>query len=187
MKIGGFTIGGGYAMMPIIQHEVVDVKKWATEEEMLDYLTIAQSMPGVISINTATAVGNKVAGRRGAIAATCGMVLPSFAVIVIVAAVFRRLQDNLLVQHAFNGMRAAVVALILVAIIRIIKSAVTSALQFGVLASVFQIGLVVLTFVCIVFLGFAPQMMLIVCAAASLVYNARFTRKAMGLDNKGEK
>lgn len=168
VKIGGFTLGGGYAMIPIIQREAVDIKKWATEDEMTDLLTLAQSMPGVIGINSATALGSKVAGVPGAIAATLGMVTPSIVIIVLIAAVFDEFQKYELVQKAFVGVRAAIVALMLNAVIRLFKSAVKD---------IFQIILFICAMLCIAVFSFPPQYVLIVCAASAIAYNIIRSRK----------
>ena len=129
MQIGGFTIGGGYAMIPTIQNIAVDKKKWVSEETMTDYITLAQSVPGVVGINTATAVGYKVCGLLGAIAATLGMVTPSFVCIILIALLFEQFQQIVIVQNAFAGIRAAVVSLILIAVLRMFKTTVKGSFQ----------------------------------------------------------
>lgn len=115
-RIGGFTFGGGYAMLPIIQEEIVEKRGWATEEEIIDYYAIGQSTPGIIAVNTATFVGYKRRGIIGGIVATLGMVFPSVVIISIIANFFRQFQNYKAVQHAFGGIRVAVVALIINAI-----------------------------------------------------------------------
>lgn len=111
-KIGAFTFGGGYAMIPLIQREVVHRKKWLAEEEFIDMLAIAQSVPGPISLNTAVFVGNKVKGIKGSLVASLGIILPSFIVILLIALVFTEFKDNPGVERVFKGIRPAVVALI---------------------------------------------------------------------------
>lgn len=113
LKIGAFTFGGGYAMIPLIQKEVVEKKNWVTDEDILDVIAIAESTPGPIAINAATFVGYKVAGIAGAACATLGVVLPSFVIISLISFVLNQFQDNLLVQYAFFGIRAGVLALII--------------------------------------------------------------------------
>lgn len=120
-KIGLFTFGGGYAMIPLIQREVIDRKGWIAAEEFLDLLTIAQSAPGPISLNTSVFVGYKLAGFRGALAAILGVVIPSFAIILAIALFFANIRDNALVDAAFKGMRPAVVALIVVPVISLAR------------------------------------------------------------------
>ncbi|MDL2251516.1 chromate transporter [Odoribacter sp. OttesenSCG-928-J03] len=111
-KIGLFTFGGGYAMIPLIQKEVVSRRKWMDESEFLDMLAIAQSVPGPISLNTAVFVGNKVGGRKGTLLTSLGIILPSFIVILLVALVFTQFKENPVVERVFKGIRPAVVALI---------------------------------------------------------------------------
>ncbi len=130
LKIGAFTLGGGYAMLSIIQREVVDVKKWATDEEMADYLTIGQSLPGVIAINTATAVGGHVCGLLGSVIATLGIITPSFVIITLIAMFFKNIRDAAIVMAAFKGLRAAVVALMFSAVFRLFKTNVKNKFQW---------------------------------------------------------
>lgn len=113
-KIGLFTLGGGYAMIPLIEKEVVDNHKWMTREELLDVIAIAQSCPGVFAINVSTFVGYKLRKTRGAIYTSLGTALPSFIIILLIAMFFRQFQDNPVVAAMFRGIRPAVVALIAV-------------------------------------------------------------------------
>jgi chromate transporter len=122
-KIGAFTIGGGYAMIPLIEKEVVDKKQWINREDFLDMLALAQSAPGPIAINTAVFVGYKMAGIPGMIFTVLGSVLPSFLIILIIAAFFTGIKDNPAVERAFKGIRPAVVALIAAPVIRLGKAA----------------------------------------------------------------
>lgn len=112
-KIGMFTFGGGYAMIPLIEKEVIDRRRWIERQEFLDLLTLAQSVPGPISLNTAVFVGYKCRGLRGAAAALAGTVLPSFAIILLIALFFADIRQNPVIDAAFKGMRPAVVALII--------------------------------------------------------------------------
>lgn len=123
-KIGLFTFGGGYAMLPLIQREIVDHHQWATEEEVLDYYSIGQSTPGIIAINTATFIGYKRGKLPGAIMATLGMVTPSLIIITVIAAFLSEYRENIYVQKALTGIRGCVVALIAIAIIRMAKKAI---------------------------------------------------------------
>lgn len=123
-KIGLFTFGGGYAMIPLIEKEIVEEKKWVRKEEITDILAVAQSIPGAVAINTATFIGFKTFGKKGALAATLGVILPSFVIISIIAAFFNKFGDNQFVKSAFAGIRPAVVALIAFAAVKIGKSSV---------------------------------------------------------------
>lgn len=122
-KIGAFTIGGGYAMIPLIQEEVVGRRKWIKEDEFLDLLALAQSAPGIIAANTAIFIGYKMKGILGAIVATLGAVLPSFFIILLIAACFADYKDNPNVEAIFKGIRPAVVALIAAPLYKMAKAA----------------------------------------------------------------
>ena len=124
MRIGGFTFGGGYAMLPLIQKEIVERRGWASEEEVLDYFTIGQITPGVIAVNTATFIGYKKAGVLGGMVATFGVIFPSIVIISIIAAVLTNFAELPVVIHAFNGIRACVCVLILIAVYNMGKKSV---------------------------------------------------------------
>ena len=117
LKIGAFTFGGGYAMIPLIGHEVIERRGWIAERDFADLLTLAQSAPGPIALNTAVFVGYKRRGFAGALAAVFGVIVPSFVIILAVAMFFSNMRDNAIVDAAFRGMRPAVVALIIAPII----------------------------------------------------------------------
>lgn len=121
-KIGLFTIGGGYAMLPIIQKEVVETKGWMSDEEFLDSVSLTNSLPGPLAINSATFVGYRVAGAAGSTAAMLGAVTPSILIILLIAMVFNDLMSYPVVQSVFNGIRPAVVALIFYAVVKLAKS-----------------------------------------------------------------
>lgn len=123
LKIGAFTFGGGYAMIPLIRKEVVDRKKWLAEGEFIDMLAIAQSAPGPISLNTAVFVGNRLKGIKGSLFAGLGIILPSFVIILLIALVFTEFKDNPGVERVFRGIRPAVVALIAAPVWNMAKSA----------------------------------------------------------------
>lgn len=112
-RIGLFTFGGGYAMIPLIQRETVENHKWISDDDILEVIAIAESTPGPIAINSATFIGYKVAGVWGSFFATLGVVLPSFIIILIISFILRGFQDIKAVQYAFNGIRAGVLALII--------------------------------------------------------------------------
>jgi chromate transporter len=122
-KIGIFTLGGGYAMIPLIEEEVVNRKQWVSKDEMLDLIAIAQSCPGVFAINIATFVGYKLKKTRGAIATTVGTALPSFLIILAIAIFFSQFKDNKVVAAIFRGIRPAVVALIAIPTFRMAQRA----------------------------------------------------------------
>ena len=114
LKIGAFTLGGGYAMIPLVQDEVVSKRKWIDEEEFLNMLALAQSAPGVMAVNTAIFIGYKMRGWRGVIVTTLGSILPSFVIILLIAMFFHQFEDNKVIAALFRGIRPAVVALIAV-------------------------------------------------------------------------
>ena len=123
-RIGGLTFGGGYAMLPILQREVVEKRKWCSDEELMDYYAIGQCTPGIIAVNTATFVGHKTRGTAGAIMATLGVVFPSVVIITLIAAFIQNFADLAIVQNAFAGIRACVCVLILNAVLKLLKSSV---------------------------------------------------------------
>lgn len=127
-RIGAFTFGGGYAMLSLIQREVVETKKWATDEEVLDYYAVAQCTPGVIAVNTATFIGYKQKGIAGAAIATFGVVLPSLIIITVIAALLQNFMQYTIVQHIFGGIRVAVAVLIINAVITMGKKAIADKL-----------------------------------------------------------
>ena len=146
MKFGLFTFGGGYAMLPLLQREIVEKKKWATEEEMLDYFAVGQCTPGVIAVNTATFVGFKEKKLSGAIFATLGIVSPSLVIITVIAALLSNFAHIAAVQNAFAGIRVAVCVLIFNSIVKLWKKSVVDKLTLGVFITVF-LGSVLLSHV----------------------------------------
>lgn len=123
-KIGGTTFGGGYAMLPILQREVVEKYHWATEDELMDYYAIGQCTPGIIAVNTATFIGYRQFGIFGGIFATLGVVFPSVVIITLIAAFLNNFADLQFVKHAFNGIRACVCVLILDSVIKLGKKSI---------------------------------------------------------------
>jgi chromate transporter len=123
LKIGTFTLGGGYAMLPLIQREVVDRKGWIDEEEFLNMIALAQAAPGLIAVNSAIFIGWRVGGWKGVCGAVLGAVLPSFLIILAIAMVFREWKELPAVEAAFKGIRPAVVALIAAPLFKMAKSA----------------------------------------------------------------
>ncbi|MEJ6951328.1 chromate transporter [Natronospora cellulosivora (SeqCode)] len=163
-RIGGFTFGGGYAMLPIIQKEIAEVRKWATEEEIIDYYAIGQCTPGIIAINTATMIGYRHKGVLGALAATLGMVFPSLLIITIIASFFQRFQEYQMVQHAFAGIQIAVIALIVQIVMKMWKRSVKD--YFG--AIVFIMGFLLLSF-----FRFSPIIVIVASAVAGIIVHSR--------------
>lgn len=121
LKIGAFTFGGGYAMIPIIEKEVVDKNKWVSKDEFMDMLVVAQSLPGAMSVNTSIFIGYKIGGVLGAIMALLGVALPSFLIILLVATVFMQFRSNYYVNLAFKGISAAVPVLVLTGVVSLAK------------------------------------------------------------------
>ena len=122
-KIGMFTLGGGYAMIPIIEHEVVDKQKWIERDDFIDIVAVAQSCPGVMAINMSTFVGYRLRRTKGAFCMTLATALPSFLIILAIAMFFKQFEDNAVVESIFRGIRPAVVALIAAPTFSLTKSA----------------------------------------------------------------
>ncbi len=175
LKIGAFTFGGGFAMIPLIQREMIDRRGWIEREDFLELLTLAQSAPGPIALNAAVFVGYKIAGYRGALAAVAGVVLPSFIIILLIAMYFTNFRDNRYVDAAFKGMRPAVVALI-------------AAPVFGLARGMgwWKIGLAAVAALIVWLLGVSPIWFIMVGAAGGILY-AFHNRKGMPADTNGGK
>ena len=138
-KIGAFTFGGGYAMIPLIQREIVEKHGWMTDEDILDIFAIAESTPGPIAINSATFVGWRVAGFWGAALATSGVVLPSFVIILLISFLFNEFASYPVVQYAFTGIRAGVLALLVKALWTMYKKNPKHPIGYGIMAAAFII------------------------------------------------
>jgi len=138
-RIGLFTFGGGYAMLPLIQREVVEKNKWATEDEVMDYYAVGQCTPGVIAVNVGTFIGYRKRGIAGGIFATLGVVSPSIIIISIIAACLSHFSDNTYVQHALAGIRLAVCALVSVSIFKLFKKGVVDAVTAIIALGIFII------------------------------------------------
>lgn len=136
-RIGGLTFGGGYAMLPIIQKEVVEKRKWATEEEVMDYYAIGQCTPGVIAVNTATFIGYKNKGLIGGIVATLGVIFPSLVIISIISMFIINFADLEIVKHAFAGISVCVCVLIINAVIKLGKSSIVDTTALLIFLGVF--------------------------------------------------
>lgn len=135
LKIGPVTFGGGYAMIPLIEREVVTRKKWLKIEDVSDVFALAESVPGAIAINSATFIGHRIAGVRGAISAMIGILLPTFFTVITLSVLFFSLQGNPHLESAFMGIRAAIVALIVYAGIKISHTAIFDKTTFGLMAA----------------------------------------------------
>ncbi len=155
-KIGAFTFGGGYAMVPLIEREVAERRGWITSQDMLDIIAIAESTPGPIAINTATFVGYKTAGVIGAMAATVGTVLPSFVIISVISLVLAEFRDLRVVQYAFNGIRAGVLALIIKALWSMYKKCPKSPVAYIIMAVSFAVAAFTDINILFIILGAAP-------------------------------
>ena len=164
LKIGAFTFGGGYAMIPMIQAEVVDNKKWITEDDFLDILVISQSFPGAIAVNTSIFIGYKIGGITGALLALLGTVLPSFLIILLVASFFMQFSDNYYVNLVFKGIAAAVPVMILVAVVSLAKSIKKNYANFLIITAVV---------ICVAYFKINPVLVILI----SGVYGFVFFRK----------
>lgn len=166
-KVGVMTFGGGYAMLPILEREVVDNKKWVDDAEVMDYYAISQCTPGVIIVNVATFVGEKLGGRLGGIIATLGVVFPSFLIITILAALLSEFSHVAAVQHAFAGIRICVCIFIFNAILRLWKSSVKDVVTCLFFLAVFLSS---------IFLDISPVAYVVVAGIAGILLH-RFARK----------
>ena len=168
-RVGGFTFGGGYAMLPMLQKELVENKGWTTNEELIDYYAIGQCTPGIIAVNVATFVGYKTKGILGGIFATLGMITPSLIIVGIIAAFISGFQDYEVVQWAFSGIRAAVVALILSAMWKIAKKS---------LVDIFTVIIFLAVTVLSYFTDLSPAIFVVTAGVCGLVLNMTGIRKA---------
>ena len=162
-KVGVMTFGGGYAMLPILQREVVDNKGWATEEELMDYFAIGQCTPGVIAVNTATFIGQKYKGTIGAIFTTLGVVFPSLVIISLLAGVIEAFSHLVWVQNAFGGIRICVCVLITNAVVKLFKKAILD-IPTLVIFLIVALGSVLL--------DLSPVLFVVLSAVAGIVLNA---------------
>ena len=168
-KVGVMTFGGGYAMLPILQREVVENKGWATEEELMDYFAIGQCTPGVIAVNTATFIGQKLKGFWGAVFATVGVVFPSLVIISLLAGVIEAFSHLVWVQNAFGGIRVCVCVLITNAVVKLFKKAVVDVPT-----------MVIFLAVCLgsILLDVSPVIFVVIAAFAGIIIKALGGKKA---------
>jgi len=154
VKIGAFTFGGGYAMIPLIQKEVVEKRKWITDQEILEIIAIAESTPGPIAVNAATFIGYKTAGFWGAFFSTMGVILPSFLIIAAISLILRQFESLKAVQYAFQGIRAGILALILKALVSMYKQCPRNKISYAIAAiaflfvAVFKINALIVIVIC---------------------------------------
>ena len=167
-KIGVLTFGGGPAMLPMLQRELVNNKKWVTEDEILDYYAIGQCTPGIIAVNTATFVGRKQKGVLGGIVATLGIVFPSLVIITIIAAFLSGFSHIAAVKNAFSAIRVCVCALILNSVIKLAKKTVLDAPTAILYAGVVLVA---------TFLGLSPIYYVLICGVAGVVIKSLGVKK----------
>ena len=156
-RIGGFTFGGGYAMLPMLQKEIVEKFGWVTEDELMDYYAIGQCTPGIIAVNTATFVGYKLKKLPGAIAATLGVITPSIIIITLIAAFLQNFAEFTVVRHAFNGIRAAVCVLVFNAVMKLAKKSVVDKVTLAICIAVLVVSL---------FTDISPAIMVVLAGGA---------------------
>lgn len=168
LRIGAFTFGGGYAMIPLIREEIVENHKWATDEDILEIIAIAESTPGPIAINSATFIGYRVAGFWGSFFATFGVVLPSFVIISAISLLLNEFQNITAVKYAFFGIRAGVLALILKALYTMYKKVNKNAISYIIMA---------LSFVLTAVLDINVLIVIVLCAIIGLVNSLIAERK----------
>lgn len=176
-KIGAFTLGGGYAMLSMVEKAVVDKKKWIAADEFWDMIAIVQSLPGVFAVNTALYVGHKIDGRKGAIAAMLGAIIPSIVIILLLATIFREYRDLPVVERIFKGIRPCVVALILAPSLRMIKSA-----KITWKTAIIPIATVLLIWLCKI----SPAYVILAAIAGSLAYALVLEKRTKQLTEKKE-
>ncbi len=170
LKIGAFTFGGGFAMIPIIQEEIVERRGWIDDEEFIDIISIAQSSPGPIAVNSSMFVGYTVKGFPGALISTIGTVLPSFIIILIIANFFSSVQDNLILDKIFYGIRPTVVALIFSTVYRLLKDAGFDRISLLV---------ALISAMTIVFVDINPIFLIITGVVAAIIFN-KYIKSKMG-------
>jgi len=162
--IGALTFGGGYAMLPMLEREIVNKHKWATQEELLNYFAIGQCTPGVIAVNTATFVGSKVKGVIGGVVATLGVIAPSILIITVIAMVLQNFMEITWVQNAFAGIRVAVCALITASVVKLAKSNIKKH---------WHIALAVIAFIVVAVFSLSPVYVVVGCAVLSFIFGKK--------------
>ncbi|MEA4946410.1 MAG: chromate transporter [Oscillospiraceae bacterium] len=160
-KVGVMTFGGGYAMIPILEREIVVNKHWATNDELMDYYAVGQCTPGVIAVNTSTFIGQKIAGIWGGIIATAGVIFPSLVIITIIAGILTRFATLPAVQNAFAGVRVCVCILVFNAVVKLWKSAVRDKVTLLIFLAVFLLS---------VFADISPVIFVLAASACGIVF-----------------
>ena len=168
LKIGAFTFGGGYAMIPLIQRETSEKRGWISDDDILEIIAIAESTPGPIAINSATFIGYRVAGVFGSFCATFGVVLPSFVIISLIAMVLRQFRELKAIRYAFYGIRAGVLALIFKALVSMYKKCPKGWVSYVVMAASFLVA---------AFTGINVIYVIIACALFGLVTSLLMGRR----------
>jgi chromate transporter len=167
-KIGTFTLGGGYVMIPLIEKEIVNKRKWINNSEFAEMLTLAQSAPGPVAINTAIFVGYKIKGIKGMFATVLGTVIPSFTIIILIAIFFTEFENSKTLERIFCGIRPAVVALIAVPVINMLKN------------NGFKIHIIIISAVSAIsvwLLGISPVIVIIVAGLCAIIYNTFISKQ----------
>ena len=160
-KIGAFTFGGGYAMLPLLQRELVDKRKWISQEEILDYYAIGQTTPGIIAVNTSTFCGRKRKGNLGSL----GFITPSIIIITIIANFLKAFSHIILIKHAFAGIRIAVSALVLNTVINMVKKTADTKIK---------ILIFLLTFIAIGIFSISPIIIVIACGIFGIIFGGKY-------------
>ena len=160
-RVGVLTFGGGYAMIPMLEREIVDRHGWATSEELMDYYAVGQCTPGVIAVNTATFIGYKIAGNLGGVVATLGVVFPSFVIITVIAGIIQNFADIPAVRSAFAAIRVCVCVLIFNSVLKLWKGAVKDKAA---------LVLCLLVLVLSMFFNISPIVFVVFCAAAGILF-----------------
>ena len=160
-RVGVLTFGGGYAMIPMLEREIVDRHGWATSEELMDYYAVGQCTPGVIAVNTATFIGYKIAGNLGGVVATLGVVFPSFVIISVIAGIIQNFADIPAVKRAFAAIRVCVCVLIFNSVLKLWKGAVKDKAA---------LVLCLLVFVLSMFFNISPIVFVVFCALAGILF-----------------
>ena len=160
-RVGVLTFGGGYAMIPMLEREIVERRGWATSEELMDYYAVGQCTPGVIAVNTATFIGYKIAGNLGGVVATLGVVFPSFVIISVIAGIIQNFADIPAVRSAFAAIRVCVCVLIFNSVLKLWKGAVKDKAA---------LVLCLLVFVLSMFFNISPIVFVVFCALAGILF-----------------
>jgi chromate transporter len=168
LRIGAFTFGGGYAMIPLINKEAVEKNKWVSDDDILDIIAISESTPGPISVNAATFIGYKVAGFWGAFFATLGLILPAFIIMFLLSFVLRKVKDIKIIEYAFFGIRAGVLALIINALIKMYKQVDKNFISYFI---------IILSLILSVFVDMNAIIVIIICGLIGLVSSLYIGRR----------